>query len=259
MKVQTARAALHVLLLLGAGSNARADDAVSEEAAKKAEARQRLDRGNELLRERQYEGALTEYEAAYAAFASPKIRLNIAEAHFQLGDWASAHANYTAFLNEAAGESELHGAARARKAELEQKVAFLEIESPVQGASISVDGKDVGEAPVERMVLNPGRHVITAKKSGYQSFETAEVLTSGETKSVVLALVIDAPPPVITQTETRPSDDGESVLEQWWFWAIVGGVVIVGAGVAIAASTGGSDFLPAGELGASGTSTWQTF
>lgn len=238
---------------------ARADDAPDEEAAKKAEARSRLDAGNRLLREKQYEGALTEYEAAYRAFPSPKIRLNIAEAHFQLGNWAQAYRNYGAFLEETPAGSELHSAANARKEELEAKIAFLRLESPMEGVSVRVDGQSEGETPIEPVPVNPGRHAVIAEKDGYQRFEAAEILTTGEEKTVVLALVpIQVTPTIVAETKPPPSDDS-TVFEKWWFWAIVGGVVVVGAGVAIAATTGGSDFLPSGELGSSATSTWERF
>ncbi len=241
------------------GAPALAEESVAEDGPRKAEARARLDAGNELLRERQYEGALREYQAAFRAYPSPKIRLNIAEAHFQLGNWAGAYDNYQGFLTETEPDSELHAAASARRSELESKVAFIQIESPMDGVAVFVSDVHAGDTPVERVAVNPGRHTVVAEKDGYQSFEISEILTSGETKTVVVAMVpIQVAPPVAIETRTDTKDDG-SVFEEWWFWAIVGGVVVVGAGVAVAASTGGSDFLPAGELGASGTSSWERF
>lgn len=237
----------------------RADEAEANDSARKAEARARLDAGNQLLREQRYEGALAEYEAAYSAYPSPKIRLNIAEAHFQLGNWARAYRNYGAFLDETDSSSELHAAAQTRRTELEAKIGFLELESPVEGALVRVDGEPEGETPLAPIPVNPGRHTVVVEKDGYRRFEAAEVLTSGERRSVVVALLPVQTTPTIVAKPEPPASDDSSVLEKWWFWAIVGGVVVVGAGVAIAATTGGSDFLPSGELGSSATSTWERF
>lgn len=263
IRVHSRRSAALAVAALGLSlytSPSHAGEASAEDAARKAEARARLDAGNQLLREQRYEGALAEYEAAYRAYPSPKIRLNIAEAHSQLGNWAEAFQNYEAFLGETDASSDLHAAARTRKEELEAKIAFIDVQSPVEGARVRVDGEDLGETPLEPIPVNPGRHTVVAEKDGYQRFETAEVFTSGERKTIALALVpIQVRPTTVTTVETPAPKDDSSVLEKWWFWAIVGGVVVVGAGVAIAATTGGSDFLPSGELGSSSTSTWERF
>lgn len=54
--------------------------------------------------------------------------------------------------------------------------------------------------------------------------------------------VTAAPEPVVAAPESEPSDAGEggSVLEEWWFWTIVG-VVVVGAGVGIGVGVASAD------------------
>ena len=248
------------LMFVGGPALAQDNEARDADGARKAEARARLDAGNTLLREKQYEGALSEYEAAFRAYPSPKIRLNIAEAHFQLGNWAAAYNNYNDFLAETEPSSELHGPAESRKNELEAKIAFIQVESPMDEVAVFIDGVHAGDTPIERVAVNPGRHTIVAESDGHERFETAEILSSAESKTVLITLVpLKASPPVALGATTTRDEDDESVLEKWWFWAIVGGAVVAGAGIAIAASTGGSDFLPAGELGASGTSSWERF
>jgi PEGA domain len=96
------------------------------------------------------------------------------------------------------------------------KVSLLVLRAPVPGTVAIVDGKVVGNPPVE-VVVGPGSHKILARADGYLDTETSAVLASGEHKQVDLLL------------KEKPG-----ITSRWWFWtglavAVAGGAVITSA------------------------------
>jgi hypothetical protein len=77
-------------------------------------------------------------------------------------------------------------------------------------AAVSVDGVDVGTAPIT--VKRPaGRYRVIVRKAGYVTFETEAVLEPGG------RVDLSAPLP----TEPQP------ITKTWWFWTAAGAVVLV--------------------------------
>lgn len=95
----------------------------------------------------------------------------------------------------------------------------LEVSSPVTGASVFVDGKRVGTAPVQTM-LGAGEHRVLVRREGYDEAETSAVVSVGRTTR--LDVPLDAPPPI---------------TGRWWFWTGVGVVVVAGAAITVALLT----------------------
>jgi hypothetical protein len=83
--------------------------------------------------------------------------------------------------------------------------------SPVAG-TVLVDGKVIGQAPVEDTVP-AGAHRIVVRHEGYPDTETQAIAELGQTKHVTINL--EKSPPIVTR---------------WWFWTGVG-VVVAGAAV----------------------------
>ena len=56
---------------------------------------------------------------------------------------------------------------------------------------------------------------------------------------------VTLPPPLepssgdLTAADVEPRDEGVNVLEEWWFWTIVGAVVVGGVVAAVLVSTSG--------------------
>jgi hypothetical protein len=89
------------------------------------------------------------------------------------------------------------------------ETAVLRVTSPVEGASVALDGKPMGVVPVESPIL-PGTHKIGVTREGYDDADTSVVVVAGERKDVAVPLAKKA-----------------SLLAKWWFWTAVG-VVAVG-------------------------------
>lgn len=94
-----------------------------------------------------------------------------------------------------------------------ERAGVLVVSTKPAGATVRVDGKDLGAAPVEASV-QAGMHTIAVKLRGHQSTESSVVVAVRERKTVRL--------------ELQPTP---SILTRWWFWstvavAVAGGVVI---------------------------------
>jgi hypothetical protein len=90
--------------------------------------------------------------------------------------------------------------------------------STVPGA-VTVDGRSVGDAPVE-VQLPAGTHQLSMHRDGYTDATTSTVIAVGERKEVSMRL------------ETTPS-----IFARWWFWTGVGVVVTGGVVLTVALLT----------------------
>jgi hypothetical protein len=81
---------------------------------------------------------------------------------------------------------------------------------------VFVDGKAVGNAPVE-LVVEAGSHRIAFRREGYDDVETAALVGVGEHKDVTIEPQKSAP-----------------ITTKWWFWTGIGVVVAGGAALTVA-------------------------
>lgn len=88
------------------------------------------------------------------------------------------------------------------------EAAVLRVTSPVEGASVALDGKPMGVVPVESPVL-PGTHKVGVTREGYDDANTSVVVNAGERKDLAMPLAKKA-----------------SLFTRWWFWTAVGAVAI---------------------------------
>jgi len=88
------------------------------------------------------------------------------------------------------------------------QAAVLRVTSPVDGASVVLDGKASGVVPVETFVM-PGTHKVALSRDGYDDADTSVVVNAGEKKDV-----------------TVPLAKKSSILTRWWFWTAIGVVAI---------------------------------
>ncbi|MGE0328410.1 MAG: PEGA domain-containing protein [Polyangiaceae bacterium] len=107
----------------------------------------------------------------------------------------------------------------ALKLELSKLPASLRVQSNRKRAAVSVDGIDVGTAPI-RLSRPAGTYRIEVQERGFQPYVTDTRLRSGE--EVTLRAVLDP--------------ETVALSERWWFWAGIG-VLAVGIGVTTYALT----------------------
>ena len=155
------------------------------------EANHRLDR-------KDYSGAAELYEEAYRRFPdNPKILLNLGTAYSRGGRSAAAANAYQRYLDHPKADRSKVAAVKTSLAELDRKVAILEIEIEEPGARVRLDGEEIGQAPqkLSRRV-EVGPHLLAAEKEGFTPSQATVTLAVGETRAIQLRLVQrPAPPP----------------------------------------------------------------
>ncbi len=242
----------------------------SEEAAR-TRARMLVDQGNTLLERGEAEEAIEKFQEALRAYRSPKIHVNLAEAHRTAGRPAQAVRHYEIFMARGTSKPAVLRKIEARARELEKKVARVELSGDLEGATVTVGSWRAPWRNGWRIPVDPGTHLIVVSKEGRKDFEQRVDVRAGQLEVLEVTLVeaepiattppIDLSPrvasePPVTASTTGAAED-RPLTEQWWFWAGVGGAVVavVAIGV-VAGTTGGDDTLPTGELPRSSTSDW---
>ncbi|MBI2378942.1 MAG: hypothetical protein HYV07_33415 [Deltaproteobacteria bacterium] len=266
-----------VFLVLGAVA-ANAEDA-------KEEASRLLDEGNEAIRTGRPNDALEAFRKAYAAFPSPKIRLNLAEAYRQIGDPGAAVREYERFVDETEEPAgKLAKAAMQRISELSPEVGRIDVRAR-RGDKIWVDGVLIGEAPIDPIAATAGSRKVQAGQRPLD-FEEVVAVSSGQrtlvdatrleqaardatppigAEPVISSPVLESPTPAIpdvegTESKPRPeaivrpepkpetqAEEDEGIASKWWFWTVVG-VAVAGVGVGVVAASSSGSTLE-GELG----------
>ena len=117
----------------------------------------------------------------------------------------------------------------------------------VDGATVSLDGVDLGTSPVTPMEVAEGTHELTVRAPGHEPFvRRVEVPASGLRVDVRLVPIAEEAARLAAADAGTTYDTVETsdpLWKKWWLWAAVGGAVVVGLviGIAVAASGGGGE------------------
>lgn len=88
-------------------------------------------------------------------------------------------------------------------------------------ATVTVDGQSIPVHRLDRVRVAAGTHQVAAQASGYGTAERSVQVSTGREERVTLAVQQGA-------VSTAPSTGRRSIARQWWFWTIIGLVVIGG-------------------------------
>ena len=228
----------------------------------KAQAQALLSEGTKLYDQGDVAGALEKFQAAYAAFSSPKLMFNIGRANRDLGRPVEAIEAFEKFLANAPDASpETIANANKSVAELRGKLGRIRIDCELLGAEVSVDGKNVGLTPLPDSIwATPGRHQVTAKHvSAAPAIEDVDV-TASSVSTVTLRMrplvapVVAAPAPAPEASPTPglqvavpASTQRSGASEGWWLgrtwtWVAAGSTVLLAAGAVTAGVLAQSKF-----------------
>jgi len=207
--------------------------------------------GNKLYGDGDYEGALNQYQQAYAAFPSPKLLFNQAQAYRGLARHVEAIEAYESFLMEdPQADAALRDEARTHMIALRAKVASVEVVSDTDGADISIDGKTRGKTPLPRpLLVAPGAHIVLVKKAGVSHTHYEKIEPQKGDKLRVSAVLERRAGPYdlrarddgggggradLVAPEQREADSGGGpVYTRWWFWTLIGAAVVGGVTAAV--------------------------
>jgi hypothetical protein len=103
---------------------------------------------------------------AQELYAAPTNVFNIAQCERALGRYVAALDTFRRFLEMAQGpeHDELRRAAEGFAAELEGRIAWLEVSLTPRDAEMAIDGKPASRGP---LALDPGRHTVRVEREGY--------------------------------------------------------------------------------------------
>jgi len=170
--------------------------------------------GVALYKEAKYGEALAEFERAYEIAPHPLVLYNIAGCHRELSHYADAVKFYNRFLAEGKGKVP---AARLSAAQTEldgilARIARVTVTvAPSDGATIIVDGNQLGTLVEMPLMLPPGEHKIIARATGHKDVERTVRVASGDELTIDLTLPELPPEPAtpgqvgVTERESRPT------------------------------------------------------
>lgn len=227
----------------------------------KITAQESIDRGTVMFESGDYAGAVLEFENAYSLTNNWEILYNIGICNEALRNYVGASDSFTRYLE--GGRSTLNSAdirqIEEKLRRLRLMIGTLTIQSNVSGAKILIDEHDFGNVPLQNKQINAGSHKLRLEHDGYEPYEQDIMIQGGQTKEIHIALsripeqnntVVNQETQnqtqqnqtqqtneqqLITQTEqenrtTEQESEPTPFYKKWWFWTIVG-VVVVGAGV----------------------------
>ena len=132
--------------------------------------------------------------------------------------------------------------------------ATILVTANVDGASVSIDGVDIGETPVAAEELVEGTHEVMVTRRGYVATRRRVELAPGEQERVDVTLreigaeaVAAAGGPAYEgngdpSSEWREPEPAGDVTGEWWFWTLigVGAAVLIGVAIGIGVAVGES-------------------
>jgi hypothetical protein len=152
-------------------------------ASRAVEARQHFEAAIAHYRAQRYREAIHEFELSIERIPSADVWFNIGRAHEQLGEYRLAVESYRRYLNErptAVDAVDLNARIDALTRRAETKTAVgprkadvgsLAIDAEQPGARVLLDGRELGLAPVDRILeVTPGPHLLAASMPGFVPF-----------------------------------------------------------------------------------------
>ncbi len=185
------RAALGLCLLLGslAATAVHAQPGPPAGKSDKGDAKSLLASGLRLFAAKDYLGALSVFQTAYAQFASAKILLNIGTTLVKLDRKAEAANAYQGYLDSPDVDAAKKIDVSKVLAGLDIEVGTLELHVTPADAEVQVgDGEWTAAGKLARMRVTPGSITVHARRLGWKPWEQTSSVAAGGTRSLALTL-----------------------------------------------------------------------
>jgi tetratricopeptide (TPR) repeat protein len=151
-----------------------------------------FEKGVELYREGSLDAALVEFERAYELIPNYRLLFNLAQIQAERHDYAAAIGFFEKYLQTGAAQiPEARRAEAQREIEkLRTRVAYLRVESNVEGAQLFVNDSPVALLPLSQpLAINPGVSSLRLEKAGYLPTVHQIKVAGGERPRLSLPLV----------------------------------------------------------------------
>jgi len=248
--LHAAVAAGAVVAILAAAAPAAAGEQAPPSAADQAQIKdvaRLLDRAIERFAAGDLEAARASFEAAWRLRKDVTIASNLADVEMKLARYRDAAAHLSYCIRHSTDEGARKEAER-RLEKCRQFVGSVTVTTDTPGATVSVDGASIGQAPLDgELWLEPGAHTLKAQRQGRLPAEKTLEIRSGDDVRVELKLgpstavaagvtekhVAPATPRPQMVASTRPSDGAASPSEDLKFYSIVGGSTLGAAALGL--------------------------
>jgi tetratricopeptide (TPR) repeat protein len=209
------------------------------------EARRYFEDGVEALGREDYAAALEAFERSNRLNPKPVTLFNIGMCQRALADLPAALGTLTRYLETSADDAAARvEEARRVVAEIDDVLARVTVRADQPGAELTVDGIPAGQGVLTRALrLTAGTHVFEAHLAGYRP--AREVVDIGPGESIEIQLTLEASDEAVPGSDDPGGEEDPSIVEAWWFWTIIGAVVVGGSVTAGVLLAPGDERLPA--------------
>jgi|HubBroStandDraft_6_1064221.scaffolds.fasta_scaffold12514_2 hypothetical protein len=146
-----------------------------------------------LVNNGDFTGAMTKFGQAYDLSKDPRLLFNMAVCSRDLHDYAGMQGFLVRYEHDGAASmsSEDHADVENALAAIRNLVGRVKLSVSEPGASVVVDGQNVGTTPIaDPVVLNLGKHTISVRKDGFRPIEQGLDVAGGTETPVTLTLVV---------------------------------------------------------------------
>jgi len=174
-------------LAIFAASPALAQPAPTPEEVQQAQVR--WNEGKAYFDAGNFEAARVAFKQAYTVFPHAAFLQNLGEAELRTGRHVEAARHFTAFLRaSSAGSPVQRELAKKSLAKAAERLGSIVVTTNVDDAEIRVDDEVVGRSPLGSLAwyVEPGRHLITARKDGYLDGSERIDVAIGPPRSVLV-------------------------------------------------------------------------
>jgi tetratricopeptide (TPR) repeat protein len=183
--------------------------------------------GNTLYDAQKYPEAEAKYQASWDARKSFDTAGNLGNVELQIGQnrEAAEHLGYALKNFPPSGSAEKKAFLDKRYAEAVALIGTLDVSTNPDGASIWLDGKDMGKTPLsDALYVEPGGHTVEAKLAGYKDESRTLQAGQGERQKVFLGM---------TQAGDTTVPEGPVPKKPAWPYVAFGALTAAGLGVGV--------------------------
>ncbi len=153
------------------------------------QAKARWNEGKAFFDAGNFEAARVAFKQAYTVFPHPVFLQNLCEAELRSGRNVEAARHFEAFLRTSSSASSAQRElARKSLKKAAEKLGAVLVDTNADDAEIRVDDEVVGRSPLGGLewYVEPGKHVVVARKEGYLDGSEQVFVQAGRAKSVVV-------------------------------------------------------------------------
>lgn len=149
----------------------------------KQQAQKHFQAGTELMKVEDFKGALAEFEQSVALYPTKNGLFNLGNCLKALHRYGEALETFERLEREFGKklDAEMRDALARHLEDIRAVIAELEIRVDRAGATVRLDGAEVGESPLaEPLIVGPGEHRLEVSLGGYETVEREVTIVSGD-------------------------------------------------------------------------------